>query len=372
MKSFLGIGAGPIQTGIFINAVSLAGFDRICIADVDPALVDAIQRAHSITINSAGVDQVVQQHFQHINALNPKKIDDLRQLLKIAANADVISTALPSTAFYAHVAPWLREAFNSAPDKLRHIYTAENSTTAAHELQLAIGKFPNTHYLDTVIGKMSKVFTSDECDLPTLAPGLDRGHLVEEFNTIYTSSIPGVESPELPGLYPKDDLVPFEEAKLYGHNASHFLLGTLASRAGCVYMDQTREFPDIINKTTSALIDECGTALCRKFAGRDPFFSTENFRRYAMELVPRMTSRTLRDSVERVVRDPARKLGWNDRLIGAIRLCLSQHVSPSLLAECARITMKSIPGSPDDFLRKLWENADPGEIDAVLGFIKQQ
>ena len=137
-------------------------------------------------------------------------------------------------------------------------------------------------------------------------------------------------------------------------------------------MDQTREFPDIINKTTSALIDECGTALCRKFAGRDPFFSTENFRRYAMELVPRMTSRTLRDSVERVVRDPARKLGWNDRLIGAIRLCLSQHVSPSLLAECARITMKSIPGSPDDFLRKLWENADPGEIDAVLGFIKQQ
>ena len=41
-----------------------------------------------------------------------------------------------------------------------------------------------------------------------------------------------------------------------------------------------------------------------------------------------MTNPYLYDSVERVGRDPRRKLGWDDRLVGTLRLVLQQHIVP--------------------------------------------
>jgi len=46
----------------------------------------------------------------------------------------------------------------------------------------------------------------------------------------------------------------------------------------------------------------------------------------------RMVNPYLRDSIERVTRDPLRKLGWNDRFIGTMRVGLSQGISPKRYA----------------------------------------
>ena len=43
MSTFLGIGLGPIQTGIFLLGASQGGFDRIVAADVDSAIVKAVR-----------------------------------------------------------------------------------------------------------------------------------------------------------------------------------------------------------------------------------------------------------------------------------------------------------------------------------------
>ncbi|MFA6290265.1 MAG: hypothetical protein WC637_00715 [Victivallales bacterium] len=338
MKTFLGIGAGPIQTGIFVRGAISGGFDRIVLADVDAELVNAVRQTGSITVNTAGIDGIQRDTWQRIEIYNPMVAEDLKQLIAIATEALVVVTALPSTNFYRHL-PWLREAFAMQPEQRRYVYAAENSTTAAAELCTAVGAFPQTCYLDTVIGKMSKVFTIEESDLPPLAPGLNRGHLVEAFNTIYTGSAPDIESVGIVGLYPKAELEPFEEAKLYGHNAVHFLLGVLAAQKGCRYISEAAHYPELLRLATSALRDECGAALCRKFAGVDPFFTSESYNNYAEELIKRMVSPVLNDSVDRVIRDLDRKLGWNDRIIGAIRLCLSQNIMPSALA--SGITMTS-------------------------------
>jgi len=64
-------------------------------------------------------------------------------------------------------------------------------------------------------------------------------------------------------LYAKPDLVPFEEAKLYGHNANHLLLAMMAAERGCNYMSEAANFPDIVEYTLQALIQESGAALCK-------------------------------------------------------------------------------------------------------------
>lgn len=337
MRIFLGIGAGPIQTGIFVAGAAASGYDRIVLADVDAELVQAVRQSGTITINTAECEAIRTDTYQKIEIYNPQIESDLKQLIEIAQSALVIATALPSTAFFRHL-KWLREAFTSKPDQQRYVYAAENSTTAAAELRTAVGDFPQTYYLDTVIGKMSKIFTTDECDLPPLAPGLRRGHLVEAFNTIYTDNAPGLEAAAIAGLYPKDDLEPFEEAKLYGHNAVHFLLGKLASAKGCRYLSEVKKYPELLRQARLGLRDECGPALCQKYAGVDSFFTPEEFNQYADSLLARMISPILNDSVERIIRDEERKLGWNDRIIGAIRLCLSQNIHPTALACAVTLT----------------------------------
>ena len=45
MKTFLGIGLGPIQTGIFVSGASKGNFDRIVVAEVDDTIREAIRAA---------------------------------------------------------------------------------------------------------------------------------------------------------------------------------------------------------------------------------------------------------------------------------------------------------------------------------------
>lgn len=369
MSVLLGIGSGPIQTGIFVSGASRCGFARIVLADVDCELVEAVRKSGTLTVNTAERDRVRTDTYDGIAIYNPADAEDAAALKAVAATADAICTALPSTALYRHVAPWLTDAFDSAPDRCRFVYTAENSTTAADELMQLVGAYAHTHYLDTVIGKMSKVFNVEESDLPPLAPGFDRGHLVEAFNDIYTASAPGVDELGIEGLYPKAPLHPFEEAKLYGHNTTHFMLAALLHVRGCRYMDQAADHPATLALARHILVDECGAALCRKHAGMDPFFDPETFACFAHGLVERMTSPVLRDSVERVIRDPERKLGWSDRMIGAVRLCLSQAVYPVALA---RVTVDIAAGglratgtALADKLVALWNGAPPDEIARV-------
>lgn len=373
MVTFLGIGAGPIQTGIFVSGAVSGGFSRIVLADVDRALVEAVRSCGSITVNTAERNSVRSDTFTGVEIYNPADPADLETLKKVAGEARVVCMALPSTAFYGSVAPWLGCAFRAEPELHRFVYAAENSTTAADELRDLVGEFPNTHYLDTVIGKMSKVFAIDGSDLPPLVPGFERGHLVEAFNQIYTDSAPGIENVGIAGLYPKADLHPFEEAKLYGHNTAHFLLASMLEERGCSSMDEAVRFPDCVEIALSALIDECGVALCSKHEGKDVFFEPDCFRGFAESLVDRMISPNLKDNIGRVVRDPVRKLGWNDRMIGAIRLCIDQKVEPTHLLAATAVMMRASYGQKREstarYVAQLWKDVPALEANRLIKMI---
>lgn len=331
MKTFLGIGLGPIQTGIFVAGAYNGGFDRIVIAEVDKATVSAIRAAGGkLNINIAESDGVRQESYERIEIYDPSEPDDLRKLIQAAEEAEELSTALPGTAFYRHIAPWLKEAFELAPERRRFIYTAENDNYAAEKLQQAIGKdFPCTYYLNTVVGKMSKAFAPEtDNTLALLCPGLDKGHLIEAFNHIYISSAPGIETRQCRGLHAKSNLLPFEEAKLYGHNAVHFLLGWEAAKAGLTYMSELTGRMDLMEYGKMAFTEESGAALCRKWQNADALFSPAGFSKYIDNLLQRMTNPYLQDAVDRIIRDLSRKLELEDRIVGTIRLCLNEHVIP--------------------------------------------
>jgi mannitol-1-phosphate/altronate dehydrogenase len=247
---FTGFGFGPIQGGLFAKEAFQSGnFTRIAIAEIDAELVDAVRANNgSYYVNIAKDDGIETIQIDNAELLNPNVAADRRILLEALTRSMEIVTCLPSVSLYEaggadSVVSLIAEGLKNSIARATIIYTAENNNHAAEILEKAVReKNPalveeKVQFLNTVIGKMSRVVTNpaeiSKLKLRTIAPGINRAFLVEQFNRILVSRTriagfkPGIEI-----FIEKDDLLPFEEAKLYGHNAIHSLLGFIGAVKG--------------------------------------------------------------------------------------------------------------------------------------------
>jgi mannitol-1-phosphate/altronate dehydrogenase len=107
----------------------------------------------------------------------------------------------------------------------------------------------------------------------------------------------------------------------------------------------------------------------------DPLFTPGGYRAYAEDLLARMTNPYLRDRTERVVRDTPRKLGWEDRLVGTMRLALDADIVPHRFALGAAAALKSLAPGPGAarHLEKLWPVTDhpPGRKARLVQLIEE-
>jgi mannitol-1-phosphate 5-dehydrogenase len=401
-RTYVGIGFGAIQAGLFLyEAYQSGAFARLLVAEVVPEVVAALRATGgSFAVNIA--------HARHIESLtlgpvaleNPAEAADRERIIAAIAAADEIGTAVPSVATYttpdtlASVRHLLAEGLRrkaAAGGAPCVVYTAENDNHAAEFLEAIVMRdIPEderaavrakVRFLNTVIGKMSGTVT-DPAEIAArgllpITPGGGRAYLVESFNRILISQI-DYTPPFTRGISvftEKPDLLPFEEAKLYGHNATHALLAYLAQARGLPLILNLQGEADVIPFARAAFLEESGAALCRKYAGSDPLFTSEGYRAYADDLLERMMNPFLRDSAERVGRDPARKLAWNDRLIGVMRLALAQGITPRRYAVGAAAGVRVLRGDADgdlrDLLLPLWGDVPHAEREAVLALIAE-
>jgi mannitol-1-phosphate 5-dehydrogenase len=110
------------------------------------------------------------------------------------------------------------------------------------------------------------------------------------------------------------------------------------------------------------MLEESGAPLCARFAGVDPLFTPEGMRAYVNDLITRMLNPFVRDAVARVGRVPERKLGWDDRLIGAMRRALAADVIPrryALGAAAALLWLNVPPTQTEAYLIALWRRSTP-------------
>jgi mannitol-1-phosphate/altronate dehydrogenase len=88
-----------------------------------------------------------------------------------------------------------------------------------------------------------------------------------------------------------------------------------------VQLERSRRY-----RRTSAFVDESGAVLIVRHGGVDPLFSARGYAAFADDLLARMVNPYLADTIARASRDPRRKLGWEDRLVGLLRLGLAEGV----------------------------------------------
>ena len=105
-------------------------------------------------------------------------------------------------------------------------------------------------------------------------------------------------------------------------------------------MHEVGEDSSLMKKAKEAFLDEAGTGLIKEYAEmEDELFSSAGFHAYAEDALGRMVNPFLRDPVDRVTRDPARKLGWEDRLLGSMKLARKAGGDPKGLAEAGRVAL---------------------------------
>lgn len=405
-RIYVGFGFGAIQSGLFLyEAFQSGAFRRLVVAEVMADVVEAVRQAGGyFSLNIAHRDGVQQVQVGPVQMENPAHETDRERLIDAVAQAQEISTAVPSVNFYVTDSPGSlhriladglrRKVVAGGPHTV--IYTAENHNHAAEILEAHVfAEIPEAEhaavrsvaqFLNTVIGKMSGVVTDPgEIEAQRLAPvtpQAQRAFLVESFNRILISQI-RFNVPFERGIAvfeEKADLLPFEEAKLYGHNALHALAAYVGAVRGLQFIADVVTLPGTLAFLRAAGAEESGAALIQKHTGVDPLFTPESFAAYCDDLLHRMSNPYLRDTIERVGRDPARKLGWDDRLIGTMRLALRYDVQPKryafgAAAALALLRPDTLKGAApvESALLPLWSSASPekSEQEQVLTLVEQ-
>ena len=383
MSTFVGFGFGAIQGGLFLaEAFSSQSFSRLVVSEIDPELVNHMRRGGGTYFsNVAGSTRLRNIQVEGIEIYNPLVAEDREQLIDAIAEAQELCTALPSFKLYdigeeASVAKLISEGLRRKIDSSKLpscvIYAAENDSRAASRLQDACSSYlPDSQqnrfvFSETVIAKMCSVVTDQDRiqseGLRPIVDGLNRAFLVEEFNQILIEEkIPSDFNRGFNQFVTKSELDPFAITKFLGHNAIHALLGYLAKEEGIDFMHDAGKRSDLIEWARSAFLKEAGIGLCHQYASvDDPLFSESGFQEYVDDALTRMINPFLRDPVDRVTRDPVRKIGWDDRLLGSMRLACKAGVEPCLLAKGAGIALRYACeennwDSPEAGLEQVWK-----------------
>ena len=113
--------------------------------------------------------------------------------------------------------------------------------------------------------------------------------------------------------------------------------------------------------------------LIRMHAGVDPLFTPTGFETYVDDLLRRVGNPWIPDTCARIGRDPRRKLGWDDRLVGVVRRAIGFGIEPWRNGYATLAALTVWAGAPDATgrLRDLWlAGGAPGaEAESVAAFL---
>ncbi|WP_175985543.1 mannitol-1-phosphate 5-dehydrogenase [Microbacterium tenebrionis] len=296
-------GAGNIGRG-FVGLLLHEGGYELVFSDVAGPLVDAINATDSYTVHEAGpggVDRVVTGYRAVNSAENPDAVADE------VATADVVTCAVGPTVLRfiapAIVAGLARRSPDLPPLK---VMACENAIGATDQLRAEIEKID-----PAAAGRAVYANTAVDRIVPAQPAGAGIDVTVEPYYEWAIESGPFEgDLPSIPGAHFVDDLGPYIERKLFTVNTGHAATAYFGAQAGIERISDALADPSIAARVSAAL--EETSAMLSAVHGLDP----EELAAYRAKILDRFRNPELVDTVQRVGRQPLRKLSRHERFIG--------------------------------------------------------
>lgn len=343
MRKAVQFGAGNIGRGFTGQLFSESGFEVVFV-DVVPELVRLLneRRSYPIRIASDKPETIIVRNVRAVHGADTAAVAEEIKSAHLMCTAVGVN-ALPKVA--PAIAAGVKARAEAGATEPINIIICENLQHMAEFLSGEVKKHlpPEFHaYLDekvgfveSVVGRMVPVMTEEQKrEDPLLIVVEPYKHL-----PVSKAGIKG-EWPEIVGVEPKENFQAYVDRKLYTHNCGHAAAAYFGHLKGYHYIYQAMQDQQI-NAAVRAVLAETGEALIRKHG-----FSPEEHQAHVEDLLSRFGNVALGDQVARVGGDPIRKLGPEDRLVGAAKLAQEFGIFPKNV--CKAIAAALHFDLPDD------------------------
>ncbi|GEA52451.1 mannitol-1-phosphate 5-dehydrogenase [Vibrio inusitatus NBRC 102082] len=305
----LHFGAGNIGRGFIGKLLADAGI-AVTFADVNETVVNALIERNEYSVKVVGADCVVDtvSNVTAVYSTSPEVVNCI-------AESDMVTTAVGPTVLNIiskTIAQGLELRFSQGNEAPLNIIACENMVRGTTQLKEAV----YAHLDDEVKAKADQFVGFVDSAVDRIVPPAEEGETdplavtVETFSEwiVDQTQFKG-EIPNIPGMECTDNLMAFVERKLFTLNTGHLITAYLGVLAGHETIKDSIEDPAILAEVKAAM-EESGEVLIRRY-GFDP----EAHAAYIQKILGRFANPFLRDEVDRVGRQPIRKLSPQDRLI---------------------------------------------------------
>ena len=311
----LHFGAGNIGRGFIGKLLADSGVEVI-FADVNEKVIDQLKAQRSYHVKIVGDSINTLENVTNVTGVNSK---DENVVIDLFKTVDLVTTAVGPNVLKIiarTIAKGLIARFATGNNMPLNIMACENMvrgttflkeqvfTHLTPEQQAEAEKLVG--FVDSAVDRIVPPVQADESD-PLLVT-------VEEFSewivdeTQFKGQIPAIG-----GMEKTNNLMAFVERKLFTLNTGHATTSYFGKLKGYRFVKESIE-DEGIKADVKATMQESGAVLIKRY-GFDP----QAHAAYIEKILKRFANPFLVDDVDRVGREPLRKLSYNDRLIKPLR-----------------------------------------------------
>ena len=337
-------GAGNIGRGLLGERLAAAHW-RTIFVEADEALRGLLAGSTSYRVRLVGRDPC-KRYVSDFEVLGPSDAEALKNAL---ARCRFAATAVGGQNLQA-IAPFLVEGLYRRDEPL-NILLCENWPRPEEALGQALneaGAAPETYRL--VPSSVERMVRRGE-DLELIG---ESSETVIIDRSSWHGPIPPIE-----GLIFVDEVEPYYKRKLYTNNAGQVVLAYLGHLRGSRLLIEALAQRDIAEDLNTFL------QIASRVLEREYCLSCAHLDEHLMNLLEhRFSNKELADTIERVARQPIRKLGPSERLIGLLRLAEKYELDTSPICKVTAAALHYFDPEDDQCreMRGMIEVGGPGQV----------
>ncbi len=344
------IGCGAIGKSISGYIFSKLDFKVVFADAFMPAVEEMKKGVYSIFVSDKG--RVKREDVLGFEAIATNSAEFKEYVLK----ARVVCTAVGPMGLKA-VIPQLAEIFKEKTDDGKvQLFLFENDINAAsnarEEIIKVLGEMPK--WLDIAGSSIERMTQRYEYSNPAV--------LTEKFFPVFVNEGDVNLSVEGDGRYfaKVKDFKAYYYRKLHTNNMGHAILGYCGLKKGYKDTVAAANDPEILSYLKDCL-REAGDMLIREYG-----FSEQEMASHLEELIGRYTC--MKDDLERLTREPVRKLGNGERIVGTIKKCLKNSVDCKNICQLIKRTVEYVITTEESEISSIYKkDGMSGVLTSVCG-----
>ncbi len=309
MKNAVHFGAGNIGRG-FIGKLLADAEVEVTFADVDVPLVDQLSHKQEYKVKVVGTECQIDT-VTHVTAVNSASEDVIDRIVK----TDLVTTAVGPNVLdiiAKTITKGIAKRFEAGNDAPLNIIACENMVRGTTHLKGEVYK----HLDKSLHAKADELVGFVDSAVDRIVPPAEAANddplevTVESFSEwiVDEQQFKG-DIPNIAGMEKTNNLMAFVERKLFTLNTGHCITAYLGCLKGHRTIREAIEDPSIHSEVKQAM-QESGEVLIKRYG-----FDRDMHNAYIEKILGRFANPYLVDEVDRVGRQPIRKLGANDRLV---------------------------------------------------------